>query len=269
MLHFGVLPLRDLRAQGMGRREIEEALSTGTLLRIRRGWYADPRAHRDVIGAVAAGGRLGCVSGCRLHGLWDIGDQRLHVMMGAGCVEPPKPGIIHHPTQQPQFREAVWPLLDCLEHVIHRHSVETALVLVEDAVAKRKISVSQARTLLADSPERKRMAAQHFQPSAQSGSETRLRLFLQRNGVRFRAQAHISGVGYVDFLVGESLIIECDSETHHTGERYHVDRVRDLAAVAQGYTVINHHIWTMWEQTQLDLRRCLQSRRHRLPPRTS
>src|SRR5665647_786535 len=64
-------------------------------------------------------------------------------------------------------------------------------------------------------------------------------------GYKVRPQVVIPGVGRVDLLVGESLIIECDSHAHHTGEtNYRGDRRRDLSATADDYRVVR----LTWEQ---------------------
>jgi very-short-patch-repair endonuclease len=60
---------------------------------------------------------------------------------------------------------------------------------------------------------------------SESGSESALKLILLRLGVPFRQQVPISGVGRVDFLLGDHLVIEVDSKTHHASP--YADRKRD------------------------------------------
>jgi len=50
---------------------------------------------------------------------------------------------------------------------------------------------------------------------AESGTESLLKAGLVRRGVPFRQQVPVSGVGRVDFVVGDRLIVEVDSKTHH------------------------------------------------------
>src|SRR5699024_4198688 len=70
---------------------------------------------------------------------------------------------------------------------------------------------------------------------AESGTETKVRLYFQLKRVPVRAQVRIPGVGRVDLLVGNRWIIECDSKEHHTGSsQYEYDRERDGAAVDLG-----------------------------------
>ncbi len=253
MLNFGVVPTRQLKAQGMSRLAIRAAMATGELTRVRRGWYARPAASLEAISAIQAGGRVGCVTGCRLHGLWSLPGDDVHVIVGAGCGQAPQTGIQFHPIAGPQFKQAVFPLLDCLAHVVHRHGVETVLVLLEDAVNKELVSRHTARKLLAAAPERTRAAARYFMPNSQSGSETRVRLFFQSRRVGVRPQVRIGGIGTVDLLVGKSLIIECDSQAHHTGEQHIDDLRRDLRARELGYDVLrlsHRQVWDTWEHTR-------------------
>ena len=75
-------------------------------------------------------------------------------------------------------------------------------------------------------------------PGSASGIETVVRLFLRTHGIRHRVQVRFSGVGRVDLLIGDRLIIEVDGERFHTGPEFEADRRRDLALVMRGYVVI-------------------------------
>ncbi len=66
-----------------------------------------------------------------------------------------------------------------------------------------------------------------------------MRLMLRMIGCRVEVQPVVRGVGRVDFIVDGWLIIECDSEAHHSGwDAQKRDRRRDLAAAALGYTTV-------------------------------
>ena len=63
-----------------------------------------------------------------------------------------------------------------------------------------------------------------------------MRLILRSIGCVFDVQVVIAGVGRVDFVVNGWLIIECDSEEHHSSwADQKRDRRRDQAAAARGY----------------------------------
>lgn len=103
---------------------------------------------------------------------------------------------------------------------------------------------------------------------AESGSETRVRLFLQMRRIPVRIQVKISGMeGRVDLVVGDRLVIECDSHKHHsTPEDQLRDRKRDLALRALGYENIRlayPQIWGLeWEETMQHILNEVRKRRH-------
>ena len=63
-----------------------------------------------------------------------------------------------------------------------------------------------------------------------------LLVWLRRAGIRVRQQFHVPGVGYVDCLIGERLIIELDSMAHHADPT--ADRRRDALLSARGFRVL-------------------------------
>lgn len=140
-------------------------------------------------------------------------------------------------------------------------------MVLESAVNLRKLPASSAWGLIRRAPVHTQRTLRFFDANAASGSETRVRLLLQQHRFSVRSQHEISGVGRVDLLVGRSLILECDSATHHSDHRE--DRRRDLAARELGYTTVRlsysqiHHTWS---NTRPRLLRILRTGRHLAPP---
>ncbi len=66
------------------------------------------------------------------------------------------------------------------------------------------------------------------------GTETIVRLLLRGRRVRHRTQVSIDGVGRVDVLVGDRLVIEIDGAGFHTGPEFERDRRRDFELVMRG-----------------------------------
>ena len=266
----GINSYQDLRNAGASRRDISRALAAGTLLRISRGWYrSSTTINPEVVSALRVDGRLGCLSGCKLHGLWVPPHTGIHIVFGQGCA-PERLQRHMHTTRRPQPHAAVWPLLDCLEHVIHHHPIEYALVVVESAINLKLLTRDELHALLAEHPSRGAVIMKHLDIS-ESGSETRVRLFLQRRNVPVRPQVKIPGIGYVDLLVGRSLILECDSVAHHsTPANYEIDRLRDMAARDLGYDTLRlsyRQIWNQWTSTRRSLIHQIARRNHLIPPR--
>ncbi|MGI5952427.1 MAG: type IV toxin-antitoxin system AbiEi family antitoxin domain-containing protein [Brooklawnia sp.] len=256
---------------GIRTTQLKHLMAAGQLRRVRRGWYANVFSPDDAVRAVQLGGRLGCLSACKWRGIWVPQHNDLHVMLNPGARKP-SGGI-----QQVQFHRlaractvAVAPALESLGHVLHRHDAETALVVLESAVNLGLLHEAAARQLLSSAPARARGSVQYFSPLAQSGSETRLRLFFQRRGVAVQPQAFIPDVGQVDLLVGKSWIIEADSKAHHSAPRnVSIDCERDFNARALGYTrdrLSYEQIWQSWPRTQQWLSAVLAGRRHLRQP---
>ena len=260
----GIYSPGELRAAGVTRHQQELLVQAGELRRIRRGWYATDGADPLVERALKAGGRLGCLSGCRHHGVWVPPGSQLHVVYGRGTDPLPRKGFVAHPYSGPCPIGAVWPIGDCLRQVAGRHSVEDAMIVAESAVNLELVTEAEARWALGGLPSkylhyRDRLAV------AQSGSETRVRLFFVRRRIPVRAQVKIDGVGNVDLLVGDRLIIECDSQAHHGETNYENDRRRDLAARDLGFTTLRlsyQQIWKQWEATEQSLIHEIRHRRH-------
>lgn len=269
MSHHGVISLAQLRQADIHEAQLQELLAQGRLRRVARGWYATPLALPDAVRAVSLRARLGCLSGCRAHGLWVPEFDGLHVIINPGAPVVTGPGIHCHRLKT-VCHDAVAPVLDCVAHTIQRHDAETGLIVLESAIDKGHVSLAEATTLFHEAPKRKLGTLALFTQGPQSGSETRVRLFLQRRNIPVRPQVLIPGVGRVDLLVGKSLIVECDSAAHHSRPRDHEeDRRRDLAALGLGYRTIRlsySQIWHSWEQTRGVLAAELATRRHLRPP---
>ncbi len=79
----------------------------------------------------------------------------------------------------------------------------------------------------------------HADPLAESPIETIARLSLATLKLEVAPQVELPGVGRVDFLVNNAVIVEMDGRAHHTDfGAFARDRERDRAAAALGLTVL-------------------------------
>lgn len=253
-------------SKDLSRRQIDENLAAGYLERVARGWYAEPGAKAEVITAIQNHARLGCATGCRLYGVWAPRVSGCRGVCGPGSARPSG----YHRSTAPLPSGPVWDLDDCIAQAVKNHSTEVALIVVESALNLQKISHAAAVHILNRSGQRGAKVLKHL-GAAESGSETRVRLFLRGSRVKVREQVHIPTVGRVDLLVGANLIIECDSVAYHSSpEQYREDRCRDIAARRLGYDVMRlsyEQIWSSWEETKEVLRASIRLRKHRHLPR--
>ncbi len=140
---------------------------------------------------------------------------------------------------------------------------EEATILADSVLNRGLLTQFEFDHLIAQVPGYVARKLRYVDGASQSGTETRVRLWLRLNRYPVVAQAHLPGVGHVDLLVGDHTVIECDSIAHHTGENHFVDRARDLAISSLGMRVIrlsHRQVMNTWDETQLYLRAVLALR---------
>ncbi|WP_248175598.1 MULTISPECIES: endonuclease domain-containing protein [unclassified Microbacterium] len=233
----------DLRAAGMGGTERTAALSNGSVIRARRDRYLAGDAAPELIAAVAAGGVLTCVSALRLLGVFVLDEPGLHVRVDPHSTRlPPAPGIVRHwlpPIDAPQRHGACADPMDMVAHAVRCQPPRAAIATLDSALHLGLIPESDVPRVFAALPRRYRPLRMLIDPRAESGPETLARLLLRGLSRRVEIQVRIDGVGRVDLLVDGWLVIECDSEAHHSGPRaYRTDRSRDLALAERGYAML-------------------------------
>ena len=139
-------------------------------------------------------------------------------------------------------------------------------MVLESAVNGGRLHAAEARAMISAATQRNRRVLDFFDPAAESGSETRVRLFLRRHRFPVQSQVLIPGVGRVDLLVGRSLILECDSVAHHSDPT--ADRRRDLDSYALGFDTRRlsyEQVHVSWNSTQQALLSQLRSGHHLRP----
>ncbi|QLQ16857.1 MAG: type IV toxin-antitoxin system AbiEi family antitoxin domain-containing protein [Micropruina sp.] len=267
----GVYPTAALRRGGVDTRQLRRLLAAGTLVRVRRGWYATPHAHAGAVRAVACGGCLSSVSALRWYGVWVPETPGLHVRAERHRPVKLTPDLVrcdagHH---LPAPRAAVEPLptalavaWNCLDH-------EGRVVVLDSILNLGLLTPAQIMEALAG--HRGLNSVLTACDRSESGTETLVRLRLRRRKVRVRPQVFVPGVGRVDLLVGRRLVLECDSRQHHSDPgAYQRDRDRDRALQAMGYLVIRltyADVVHRWADVVPEILALIGRRAHLRPPR--
>lgn len=226
------------------------AVRAGMLVRPRNGIYCLPETSPAILESLSHCGVVACITATREHGLWtlDLGeDEPVHTWIDpdhrpvrvalhpdepvSGCcvfhrdraVDPPdggRVGIVH-----------------ALVQVMRCRGAEPFFAALESALRQRLIDVSQ-RAVLRDALNRDdRWLVDFARSDADSGLESLLRLRLHKHGLTLARQVAIPGVGVVDFVIGDCLILEADGATHG-GDNRHRDLVRDAIAMALGFSTL-------------------------------
>lgn len=247
----GIASTGELLAAGHTRALILQASTGGGVWRIRKGWYADPSVGLDITRAWRVGGRLDCVSAAEHHGLWvPEHPDLLHVSVPVASSRLRTPSDSHRRlSESPDASTRVhWtgsslggdrvavPVMDAIAQVFRCGGVDQGFVVLESAAHLGKIDTAGLSQLTSRLSEAARRWARLANDLSESGTESLVKLMLLRLGVPFRQQVAIPGVGRVDFLLGEHLVVEVDSKQHHSNP--YADRKRDAALSILGKRVL-------------------------------
>lgn len=248
--NHGVVSRSVLLAAGLTPYEIGRARHVGMLWRVRRAWYAEPGADPKLVGAVRVGGALTCVTALERAGVWIRPDTAIHVAVPANAArlrsishtrvplrDEPSGVRLHWRREGGVIAHPITNIVESLAHCAVCQPPELALVAIDCALNRGLATLSDLRpTLTTVSSQR---LLDRADASSQSGLETLARYRLRRLRVLLRTQVFIDGVGRVDVLIGDRLVLELDGYGFHaTGEFFESDRRRDLALLARGYRVL-------------------------------
>lgn len=234
----------ELRSSGMSKRAIARAVANGGTIAVRRGRYIASDVPVDVVRAARVGGRLTCVSALRLMGIFTLTSQALHVHIPphSARLRIPQEGACRHwspPIGERPSGAGISHPWDLLAHAIVCQPPAAAVATLDSALHWGLIAPSELDLVFAAVPRKYRVIRDLLDGQAESGPESLMRLILRRLGVKVEVQVRIDGVGRVDLLIDGWLVVECDSDAHHSGPLAHrVDRGRDLALAALGYTTL-------------------------------
>jgi very-short-patch-repair endonuclease len=132
-------------------------------------------------------------------------------------------------------------LLETLRQCVLTEPEHVAVAILDSALRSAPIGTIDLAIVQRSLPQRHARVFSLVDRAAESGTESILRVLLAQVGVVARPQAAIpfSDLGRVDLLVGDRLVIECDSEAHHGGAGSRLrDLRRDAALAALGFIVL-------------------------------
>ncbi len=260
-LRHPIVRLRQLLDAGWSQRRVQRALRSGELARVRIGVYAWPEACTEARLAAKHGGALACVTAARHRGLWVLeGDRMPHVWMRPGqrtydhpcdCTEHWDAAGPGEDRREPTLARILRQILTCL-------GGEAFFVALESARRQDLLDGDDMRWLSRNVNADGRDALALSRDDADSGLESLLRWRLRDLGLRVQTQVRIAGVGVVDALIGDRLIVEVDGRDNHDGPSLrHNDLVRDANTAMWGYVTLRFdyalivHDWDMVERAIL------------------
>ncbi|GAA4187592.1 hypothetical protein GCM10022219_00530 [Microbacterium oryzae] len=236
----GVIRTAALRSAGATARDIRRACESGAVTRLRGGVYTTPHAAAGVLTAAAHGGALCCASELARLGVWVLDSSRLHVAMGGGGHEYTHPEctcLPHWDDPPPGYGRV--DVERALVQLARCQGPESFFAAFESAWRLGLLSRRARMSIRARLDARHRWLVDLARADADSGLESILRLRLLRLGIPLRCQVVIRGVGRVDFVLGERIILEVDGRDNHDDATHrHKDLVRDANAAALGYVTL-------------------------------
>lgn len=231
----------ELRRRGVSRDELSRAVRAGEVRRPRQGVYALPDTAEAWIHAASHGGTIGCAQAAAAHGLWVL---RLpgtnHIWMG-GAGTPRSTCddcVLHWDEGRVRVGEAA-PVPNALLQIATCCGEDMFFAALESALRQSLLSPAGLIWLRRHLPTSLRWLVAFARADADSGLESLIRLRLHRIGIAVSTQVPIPGVGEVDFVIGDRLIVEADGRQNHAREKERSkDLRRDAAAAAAGYTTL-------------------------------
>jgi len=229
---------RELRRRGVTEHELTRAVRAREVIRVRQGVYALPDADPAVVHAAEHGGVIGCCAAGALHGLWILkAPDETHVWMGAAGT--PRSGCHDCRLHWDDGRARVGilpPVVNVLLQISGCADDETFFAALESALRQSRLGPRDIAWLWKHLPVILRWMIGFARADADSGLESLIRLRLHRIGIEVRTQVQINGVGEVDFVIGERVIVEADGRDNHEREKQRAkDLYRDARAAGLGY----------------------------------
>lgn len=245
--------------------------------RPKRGVYAAADCRRDYLAAIMHNSVLTCASAARDYGLWlRKAPGQYHLGCGHGHSANRGAGVarisvkIHRGLRYPKHHSLPLAALeDALLHALGCLPREAAVPLVASAVRLHGVRTGFLEEDLAAQkcgPALRRLRA--VDPRVESLPEAEALLLLiplaRELGLEVEPQAHVPGVGRVDFLIGGFLIVEIDGVAYHS-DRASVrkDRQRNNSALLGGYITLRYvpeAVWNEPDRFVADVRAALTGR---------
>lgn len=237
----GVARTGELERAGFSRAAIARAVNQGRVAKLRRGAFSLPMTH-PLQEAVRHHGLLTCLSAAPAYELWTLRPaSTLHL-----CRHHPSrtPGVIEH--GRPAHPRHPWlpvaGLADVLLHSTRCLPELESLVMVQSATGRGDISLGFLYAKAAGRRNGKvRKVLDLVIPRADSLLEVLANTHFARAGLRVRRHVFIEGVGEVDFLVEECLVVETDGGTHFEPKSVKRDQRRNNRSILGGYLVLRYY----------------------------
>lgn len=236
----GITTSAALRAAGLTNAQIATAVRRGDLERVRDGVFARPGCDPLIIDAAKIGGRVAGVTAAAIHGFWIPAAARPVVEVPRGShVLPTDWRVIRGPAGPRRF--GVSTPAEVVGQVLRSEPPEIAIAVIDSLIRRSTLTRTEVEFAAAGLSARSRRLLSLVDTRAESGSESMVRVLLALDGIAAVPQVRVpfTDLDRVDLVVGDRLVIECDSRAHHsTPTELDRDAARDLGLTALGFVVV-------------------------------
>lgn len=226
---------------GISLKQIRAAVREGTVRKIRGPWLAKPDASGDLVDAAVAGARVGCLSAARHRGWWlpEGVDESLHLHFRASGRSAEFAGVAHwtKSVAPASPTSLVASVEDSLSHIAVCLDPESARVVWESAIRTEGLAVAALRRVKWTTRAAHALAA-CVSDLSDSGLESIFLVRLSPWGLPIRQQVMLAG-RFVDFLIGERLVVQVDGFAFHSSSAQRTsDVAHDAELRLRGYSVL-------------------------------
>lgn len=226
---FGKVARRkDLLARGCTDWGLQQAVNSGMIIKVERGYFALPGADPMDIRLAHFQARRTCLSRAKQLGLWLIQEPALtHVAAAHGNAIA---GCVVHRVSGPQT------IMDILRQCIRCGSELDGLLVLESAVALKLCTIPALRAEFSRTGDaRARAVIAMLDPQSMSIVETIARYYLRQAGYNVQSQYYQQGVGRLDLWIDGLLGLETDGAAYHDNpDGWATDLVRDTLLTIKG-----------------------------------
>jgi very-short-patch-repair endonuclease len=260
----GAARTAQLLSAGYSRRDIGQLTDLGAT-QPRRGVFLAPGCDPDLAAAIRHNARLTCASAAARYGLWLRNPPpRLHLACNHGHGN----GFVRHRTLRfdghPDLPLAA--VEDVTLHALGCLAPPSSTAMATSAIRLHGVHLELLKDQLrGDRSAPVRRALQDLDLRAESIVEVDAQHLFRTNGIDFDAQVFLPGIGRVDFLLDQFLIVEIDGFAFHSQRADMLrDRDRNNTSTVQGFAVLRYmpeHIWFNPDHVLAEIRAVLAGRK--------
>lgn len=242
----GVARTGQLLASGFTRTDLRSLPDAG-VTQPRRGVFMLQDANPALVAAIKHNARASCASAAGLYGLWLRKPPHKHHLT---CNHGHDSGFVRHRTSRFE-PHATLPLAAIEDVVLHGLSClppPASTALATSAIRLHDVPLDLLKEqLLGDRSGPVLAALRQLDLRSESIVEVDARHLFLTNGISFEQQVQLDGIGRVDFLIEDYLIVEVDGHAFHSGRHEMLrDRARNNSSTVQGFAVLRYMPEVIW-----------------------